>query len=147
MDAMTNSCLGCAVILVGIPLLLGFTVSRLLAEPFFEVAQAYNPEIFHPTALQRAEGGREVHKHQLRLRMEVAIGRIEPLSDEEMIVGFPSLNSRHSVHVPVPDMFMVVGSHPDNPSFPTTPGCFSYVLRKAMCVPLWSYGLCVPQGL
>jgi hypothetical protein len=77
----------CAVILVGVPLLLGFTVSRLLAEPFFEVAQAYNPEIFHPTALQRAEGGREVHKHELRLRMEVAIGRIEPLTDDEMLVS------------------------------------------------------------
>jgi hypothetical protein len=59
---LTQWILVCTVVLVGVPLLLGFTVSRLLAEPFFEVAQAYNPEIFHPTALQRAEGGREVHK-------------------------------------------------------------------------------------
>eukprot|EP00884_Botryococcus_braunii_P015404 jgi/Botrbrau1/2547/Bobra.0079s0034.1 len=75
-----------AAILIAVPLVVGFTISRLVAEPFFEAALAYNPDIFHPNPMQRAEGGREVHRHELRLRMEAAVGRIPPLSDAEMQV-------------------------------------------------------------
>ncbi len=28
------------------PIVVGFTVSRILAEPFYEVAQRYNPQVF-----------------------------------------------------------------------------------------------------
>ena len=58
-----------------VPLLIGLVVSRLLAEPFFEVAQRYNPEVFALTDKKKVEGAKRVHKHELRLRMDAALGR------------------------------------------------------------------------
>ena len=67
--------------LVAVPLLVGLVVSRLLAEPFFEVAQRYNPDVFALTDRKKVEGAKEVHKHELRLRMDAAIGRAPPLTE------------------------------------------------------------------
>ena len=68
-------------VLVAVPLLVGLVVSRLLAEPFFEVAQRYNPDVFALTDRKKVEGAKEVHKHELRLRMDAAIGRAPPLTE------------------------------------------------------------------
>lgn len=80
-------------VLLGVPLVVGFIISRIFAEPFYEVAQRYNPEVFALTDKEKVEGAREVHKHELRLIMDAAIGRTPPISDMEMQV--PSLHPPH----------------------------------------------------
>ena len=75
---------GGAGVLVVVPLLVGLVVSRLLAEPFFEVAQRYNPEVFALTDKKKVEGAKEVHKHELRLRMDAALGRAPPITEPEL---------------------------------------------------------------
>ena len=71
-------------VLVVVPLLVGLVVSRLLAEPFFEVAQRYNPDVFALTDKRKVEGAKEIHKHELRLRMDAALGRAPPITEPEL---------------------------------------------------------------
>lgn len=68
------------------PLLIGFTLSRLLADPFFELVLAYNPNAFALSDKEKVEGAREVEIHEMRLRMDAAIGRAPPLIEEELQV-------------------------------------------------------------
>ncbi len=42
-----------------VPLLVGFTISHILAEPFYEIAQRYNPAVFAVSPKEKAEGARE----------------------------------------------------------------------------------------
>ena len=78
-------------VLVVVPLLVGLVVSRLLAEPFFEVAQRYNAEVFALTDKRKVEGAKEVHKHELRLRMDAALGRAPPITEPELQACRPGL--------------------------------------------------------
>ena len=73
--------------LVVIPILVGFVTSVVLAEPFLEVARAYNHEAFALTDREKVEGAKGVHRHELRLRMDAAIGRSPPISEAELQVG------------------------------------------------------------
>ena len=50
----------CAGVLVGVPLVVGFSVSRIFAEPFYEYAQALNPEVYSMTPREKVEGAKEV---------------------------------------------------------------------------------------
>jgi hypothetical protein len=77
----------------------GFIISRIFAEPFYEIAQRYNPEVFAVSDIQKVEGAKDVHKHELRLRMEAAIGRTPPISDMEMQVTSLSIScpAAHSI--------------------------------------------------
>jgi hypothetical protein len=47
-------------ILIGVPVVVGFTVSRILAEPFYEIAQRYNPQVFALSDREKIEGAKEV---------------------------------------------------------------------------------------
>ena len=47
-------------ILLGVPIAVGFVVSRIFAEPFYEVAQRYNPQIFALSDREQIEGAKEV---------------------------------------------------------------------------------------
>ncbi|CAL5223632.1 g6176 [Coccomyxa viridis] len=71
-------------ILIAVPIMVGFIVSRIFAEPFYEVAQRYNSQVFALSDREKIEGAKEIHKHELRLRMDAAIGRAPPLSDFEL---------------------------------------------------------------
>lgn len=64
------------------PLIIGFVVSRTLAEPTFVLMERFNPEFFELSDRQKVEGAHEVHVHELRLRMGSAIGRAPPLDGE-----------------------------------------------------------------
>lgn len=77
-----------AAFLLGVPLLLGFTLSRLLADPFFELVLAYNPNAFALSDMAKVEGGKEIHLHEMRLRMNAAIGRAPPISEDELQARF-----------------------------------------------------------
>ena len=78
-------------VLAVVPIAVGFVVSRMLADPFFALAQKYNPEVFTLTDREKVEGAHEVRKHVLRLRMDAAIGRAPPLVDEELQVRSQAL--------------------------------------------------------
>ncbi|KAK9868997.1 hypothetical protein WJX84_006948 [Apatococcus fuscideae] len=71
-------------ILIVVPLIIGYVISRSLAEPTFVLMERFNPEFFELSDRQKVEGAHEVHVHELRLRMGASIGRAPPLDDEEM---------------------------------------------------------------
>ena len=81
--------LPCAAFLIGVPLLVGYTLSRLLADPFFEVVLAYNPNAFALSDKTKVEGAKEVHRHEMRLRMDAALGRAPPLTEQTLQVNTP----------------------------------------------------------
>jgi len=64
----------------------GFTISRLLADPFYELVMAINPDSFALSDKSKVEGAKEVHIHEMRLRMDAATGRAPPLTEEELQV-------------------------------------------------------------
>ncbi|KAI7845727.1 hypothetical protein COHA_000643 [Chlorella ohadii] len=68
--------------LIGIPLAVGFVVSRFVATPLWDFAQSIDPMAFAPNDFQKIEGAHELHLEELRLRMEAAIGQAPPLTDE-----------------------------------------------------------------
>ena len=76
----------CAAVLIIVPLIIGFVVSRTLAEPTFVLMERFNPEFFELSDRQKVEGAHEVHVHELRLRMSSAIGRAPPLDGEPQAV-------------------------------------------------------------
>ena len=47
-------------ILIAVPIMVGFIVSRIFAEPFYEVAQRYNSQIFALSDREKIEGAKEV---------------------------------------------------------------------------------------
>ncbi|KAK9808357.1 hypothetical protein WJX73_005703 [Symbiochloris irregularis] len=71
-------------LLVVVPLVVGIVTSAVLADPFLEVAMHFNHEAFALTDKDKVEGAEAVHHHELRLRMDSAIGRAPPLSEAEM---------------------------------------------------------------
>ena len=75
------------------PLLTGFSVSRLLADPFFEVLLKYDTNAFALSDRKKVEGAHEVHMHEMRLRMDAALGKAPPITENELQV-WPSHDSR-----------------------------------------------------
>lgn len=73
--------------LLGIPLLIGFTLSRLVADPFYEFVLAFDANAFALSDHAKVEGAHEVRIHEMRLRMDAAIGRAPPLREEELQVS------------------------------------------------------------
>lgn len=73
-----------AAYLLLVPLVTGFCISRLIAEPAFYVLQQQSPEAFAPSERQRVEGAEEVHKEELRLQMDVSLGRAPPLTEGQL---------------------------------------------------------------
>ncbi len=72
--------------LVAIPLVTGFIISRLLAVPIISSAESFSSEAFAVSDRQKVEGAHEIHKEELRLRMEAAIGRHPALTNDELQV-------------------------------------------------------------
>lgn len=72
--------------LVAIPLVTGFLISRALADPILNFTLKNNPEAFAMTEIQKIEGARAVHVEEARIRMDVAIGKIAPRSEAEILM-------------------------------------------------------------
>lgn len=70
--------------MIAVPLVVGFTISRCIAEPVFHVVESMNPEAFSPTDKQKVDGARRVQVEEMRIKMEEAIGHIPPVSEEEL---------------------------------------------------------------
>lgn len=80
----SRQAVGFAGVLLGVPLVTGFCVSRLLAEPAFHLYEHFAPNAFALNDRQKIEGAEMVHKEELRLQMDVAIGKHPPLTDDQM---------------------------------------------------------------
>lgn len=70
--------------LVAVPLLVGFLVSRAVAQPVWSYAEGLDPRAFAPSDIQKVEGAHELHVEELRLRMEASLGQAPPLSDPQI---------------------------------------------------------------
>ena len=73
-EAITNQyesreALQYAGILLAVPLVAGFIVSRLVAAPLWGYAESLDPAAFALSDAQKVEGAHEVHKEEVRLRM------------------------------------------------------------------------------
>ncbi|KAK9815440.1 hypothetical protein WJX72_003688 [[Myrmecia] bisecta] len=71
-------------VLLVVPLVVGYAASNLLAAPYFQLVTTANPAAFALTDKQKVEGAKEVHRHELRLRMDAAIGRAPPLTEDTL---------------------------------------------------------------
>ena len=60
--------------LVAVPLLVGFLVSRAVAQPVWSYAEGLDPRAFAPSDIQKVEGAHELHVEELRLRMVRRVG-------------------------------------------------------------------------
>ncbi|GAX83742.1 hypothetical protein CEUSTIGMA_g11167.t1 [Chlamydomonas eustigma] len=70
--------------LVGIPLVSGFIFSRALADPVLSFTLQNNAEAFAMNDHQKVEGAHAVHVEEARLRMDAAIGKSPPLTEEAL---------------------------------------------------------------
>ena len=76
----------CAAILLVGPLLTGWLLGGVVANPVFTVIENINPHAFAISEKQKVEGAKEVHKAEMRMRMDAAIGRAPPLAYNELQV-------------------------------------------------------------
>ncbi|EFJ52816.1 hypothetical protein VOLCADRAFT_86170 [Volvox carteri f. nagariensis] len=70
--------------LIGIPLVTGFVVSRALADPILNFSLRNNPDAFELSEIQKYEGAKAVHVEETRLRLDMAIGRLPPMTELQM---------------------------------------------------------------
>lgn len=71
--------------LVGIPLVAGFIFSRALADPVLSFTLQNNEDAFAMTDRQKIEGAHAVHVEEARMRMDAAIGKAPPLTEEHLL--------------------------------------------------------------
>ena len=57
-----------------------------MADPFYEFVLAFDTNAFALSDRSKVEGAHEIHMHEMRLRMDAAIGRAPPLREEELQV-------------------------------------------------------------
>lgn len=82
-----------AAILLVAPLITGWILSSIIANPIFTAITSWNPHAFEISEKQKVEGAKEVHKAEMRMRMDAAIGRAPPLSYNEL-----QAQLRHEAH-------------------------------------------------
>ncbi|PSC69171.1 Chloroplast envelope membrane [Micractinium conductrix] len=70
--------------LFAIPLVVGFILSRAVAQPVWSYAETLNPEAFAASDHQKVEGAHELHVEELRLRLAASLGQSPPLTDEQI---------------------------------------------------------------
>jgi len=75
-----------AVQLVVLPLVTGFVVSRALADPVLSFTLQNNAEAFAMTDRQKVEGAQKVHIEEARLRFDMAIGKMAPVTEDEILL-------------------------------------------------------------
>lgn len=72
-----------AILLVA-PLLTGWILGAIIANPVFTAIENLNPHAFEISERQKIEGAKDIHKAEMRMRMDAAIGRAPPLSYTEL---------------------------------------------------------------
>lgn len=75
-----------AIQLILVPLLTGFIISHVFADPILNYTLENSPEAFAMTDHQKVEGAQAMHVEEVRQRMQIAIGRIKPKTEEQMFM-------------------------------------------------------------
>lgn len=75
------------------PLLAGWLLGGLIANPVFAAVENLNPNAFAISEKQKIEGAKEIHKAEMRMRMDAAIGRAPPLAYNELQVCCHRVNT------------------------------------------------------
>lgn len=89
-EAITNQyesreALRYAAVLIGVPLMIGFAVSHVIAKPLWRYAEQLDPNAFALSDEQKVAGAHAMHREEVRLRLEVSIGQAPPLTDDAML--------------------------------------------------------------
>lgn len=72
-------------VLIGVPLAVGFAVSRMVAQPLWNFAQEIDPNAFALSAEQKVEGAEAMHREEIKLRMAASLGQAPDLNDEDLL--------------------------------------------------------------
>lgn len=72
-------------VLIGVPLAVGFAVSRMVAQPLWSFAQEIDPNAFALSAEQKVEGAEAMHREEIKLRMAASLGQAPDLNDEDLL--------------------------------------------------------------
>lgn len=90
---IANTNVHLAAILLVAPLVTGWVLSSIIANPIFTAITSWNPHAFEISEKQKIEGAKDIHKAEMRMRMDAAIGRAPPLSYSEL-----QAQLRHEAH-------------------------------------------------
>lgn len=71
--------------LIAIPVVIGFVVSRIIAQPLWSFAESMDERAFALSDEQKVEGAEAMHREEVRLRMEASLGQAPELTDEAML--------------------------------------------------------------
>lgn len=72
-------------ILVGAPIITGFLVNHLVADPILQVYGKTHPQVFEMTAKQKVRAAKKVHMEEKRLKFNASIGHAPSLTEEELL--------------------------------------------------------------
>jgi hypothetical protein len=72
-------------ILIGIPLAVGFVVSRIVAQPLWDFAQDIDSNAFALSDEQKVMGAEAMHREEVKLRMAASLGQAPDLTDEDLL--------------------------------------------------------------
>ena len=71
-------------VLVGVPLVAGFVVSRILAQPLWNYAAQLDANAFALSDSQKVEGAEAMHREEIKLRMAASLGQAPDLTDSDL---------------------------------------------------------------
>ena len=89
-EAITNQyesreALRYAGVLVGIPLVAGFAVSRIVAQPLWDFAQELDVNAFALSDEQKVEGAEAMHREEVKIRLAASLGQAPDVTDEDLL--------------------------------------------------------------
>lgn len=71
-------------VLVGVPLVAGFVMSRILAQPLWNYAVQLDANAFALSDSQKVEGAEAMHREEIKLRMAASLGQAPDLTDGDL---------------------------------------------------------------
>jgi hypothetical protein len=89
-EAITNQyesreALRYAGVLIGIPLVAGFAVSRIVAQPLWDFAQELDVNAFALSDEQKVEGAEAMHREEVKIRLAASLGQAPDVTDEDLL--------------------------------------------------------------
>jgi len=70
---------------VAVAAVVAFSVGHVVGRPLLVARATADPTLLAPTPSQRADGGRAIAEHEAMLRLEAALGKRPPMSDDALV--------------------------------------------------------------
>eukprot|EP00210_Caulerpa_lentillifera_P001812 g1742.t1 len=67
-----------------VPLLVGFLISRLIADPIFHFVEDFDEKAFAPSPRQKVEAVHKIEVDSARIQLEASLGRRPPVTDASL---------------------------------------------------------------